>query len=165
MKIVSINEIPSATQNVPLNNLSDLYSKAQQMENICVANNGVGLAAAQVGIPWKFFIYCDENNKFHYMIDCEYTPASQDKHVSIEGCLSIKTEAGNMRYFKVNRYNAINVIGKELVAEEKIELKDFQKTINKSLESVIFQHEIDHQNNLLISSIGEEIFVEEAVQK
>lgn len=165
MKIVAINEIPASTQNVPLNNLSDLYSKAQQMEMLCVANNGVGLAAAQVGIPWKFFIYCDENNKFHYMIDCEYTPVGEDKHVSVEGCLSIRTDSGEMRHFKVMRHNSIKVTGKELVIGEKIEINDFEKTIDKSLECVIFQHEIDHQNNILISSIGDELFLQEIIKK
>jgi peptide deformylase len=162
MKIVPISEIPTETIAVPLDNLLDLYSKAQQMEILCVSNRGVGLAAVQVGIPWKFFIYCDEDNKFHYMIDCEYSPVGDDRHVSIEGCLSIKTNSGGMRHFKVMRYNSINVVGKELLINDKLEVVDFQKTINKSLECAIFQHEIDHHNNMLISSIGEEFFLQRA---
>jgi peptide deformylase len=160
MKIVSINEIPDSTQNVPLKNLPDLYSKAQQMEKICLSNNGVGLAASQVGIPWKFFIYCDDNDIFHYMIDCEYIPQGEDKYVSIEGCLSIKNEDGTMRHFKVMRNSSILVNGKELVVGDKLEIKNFNKKIDKGLECAVFQHEIDHQNNILISSIGEELFIQ-----
>lgn len=161
MKIVEINEIPIETQNTPLDNLSKLYSNAQQMEKICAENNGVGLAAAQVGIPWKFFIYSDEFGKFHYMIDCEYKPTTEKKHVSIEGCLSLRNSSNNIRHFKVMRYDSIEVVGKKLIAEDKLIVEDFKKTLTKGLECAIFQHEIDHQNNILISSIGEEISIEE----
>lgn len=161
MKIVELNQIPTETKNTPLENLPALYSKAQQMEKICIDNNGVGLAAAQVGIPWKFFIYSDEFGKFHYMIDCEYKPKSEDKYISIEGCLSLKNSSNNIRHFKVMRYSSIEITGKELIVEDKLKIENFNKLLNKSLECAIFQHEIDHQNNILISSIGEEIFIEE----
>lgn len=161
MKIVAINEIPSETQNVPLTNLSEVYSKAQQMENICKLNHGIGLAAAQVGLPWKFFVYSDESGKFHYMIDCEYFPKKETKYLSVEGCLSIRDSLSNIKHFKVMRYDFIDVIGKELIIEDKIKVVDFKKSLEKGLECAVFQHEIDHQNNILISSIGEEIFIEE----
>lgn len=164
MKIVAINEIPSETQSVPLSNLSEVYSKAQQMEEICKLNNGIGLAAAQVGLPWKFFVYSDEFGKFHYMVDCEYFSKKESKYLSIEGCLSIRNLIGNVRHFKVMRYDSIEVVGKELVVEDKISVVNFNKSFEKSLECAVFQHEIDHQNNILISSIGEEIFIEEVVK-
>lgn len=165
MKIVQINEIPSVTNNTPLNNLSELYATAQEMENLCKSNNGVGISAVQVGLPWKFFIYCDDQNIFHYMIDCEYSPKTQNKFVSVEGCLSIRNLDNSIRHFKVMRYDSINVKGYELLAKDKLEVVEFEKTLEKSLECAIFQHEIDHHNNLLISSMGEEIFIQEVVKK
>jgi len=159
MKIVSIEEIPKTTENTPMSNIDELYCVAQKMESLCIENNGVGLAAVQVGVPWKFFVYYNEkSNCFNYMIDCEYKPLSKNNHVSIEGCLSIRDQNQNIKLFKVNRHNSILVKGKKLIkTKDKLEVKDFEKTIDKSLECVIFQHEIDHQNNILISDIGEEV--------
>lgn len=163
MKIVPIEEIPTITQNTPLLDISELYSIAQKMESLCIENNGIGLAAVQVGIPWKFFVYYNEKlNRFNYMIDCEYTPLSKNNHISIEGCLSIKDSNQKTRLFKVMRHNSILVKGKKLVENSgQLEIKDFEKTLNKGLECVVFQHEIDHQNNILISSIGEELITKD----
>lgn len=166
MKIVSINEIPKATENTPVANLSELYSIGQQMEMLCKSSNGVGLAAAQVGIPWKFFVYEDQQSKeFCYILDCEYSPVNENKHLSIEGCLSIKGSNGEMRHFKVMRFDSILVTGKKLVSKDKLVVEDFQKVFYKGLECAIFQHEIDHQDNILISDIGEEIFIQDKFEK
>jgi len=165
MKIVSIEEIPKITESTPLANVSELYAIGQKMEALCVENNGVGLAAAQVGIPWKFFVCYDEKSKcFNYMVDCEYKPLSEDKHLSIEGCLSIRGSNNQMRHFKVMRYDSISVTGKKIAANDKLEIEDFQKVIRKGLECAIFQHEIDHQNNILISDIGQEIHIQDKLK-
>lgn len=166
MKIVSIGEIPKSTDNTPCDNLVEVYSTGQKMEKICKENNGVGLAAAQVGIPWKFFVYEDQSsNKFNYMIDCEYFPISEEKYLSIEGCLSIKTNDNKMRHFKVMRFKEIKVIGKILEDGDKLEIKNFEKIYKNNLECTIIQHEIDHQDDILISDIGEEISIQEKIEK
>lgn len=166
MKIVSISEIPKSTESTPVANLSELYAVGQQMEMLCKSSNGVGLAAAQVGIPWKFFVYEDQQSKqFCYMVDCEYSPLGDDKHLSIEGCLSIKGPNGQMRHFKVMRFNSILVTGKKIISKDKLIVEDFQKVLDKGLECAIFQHEIDHQDNILISDIGEEIFIQDKIKK
>jgi peptide deformylase len=166
MKIVSIDEIPKSTDNTPCDNLVEVYSTGQKMEKICKENNGVGLAAAQVGIPWKFFVYEDQSsNKFKYMIDCEYFPINEEKYLSIEGCLSIKTNDNKMRHFKVMRFKEIKVVGKILEDGDKLEIKNFEKIYKNNLECTIIQHEIDHQDDILISDIGEEISIQEKIEK
>lgn len=166
MKIVSLKEIPTNVEKTPCDNLIELYSVGQKMEKLCRENKGVGLAATQVGIPWKFFVYEDQSSKkFNYMIDCEYFPVGEDKYLSIEGCLSIKTYDGKMRHFKVNRFKEIKVIGKILSDKDKLEIKEFEKTLRGDLECAIFQHEIDHQDNILITDIGEEITIQEKISK
>lgn len=166
MKIVSLDKISKFSDNTPLDDLTKLYSTFQKMEKLCVKNNGVGLAAVQVGIPWKCFVYQDQTTrKFNYMIDCEYFPLSEDKYLSIEGCLSLKNDRGKMRHFKVNRFKKIKVVGKILIDREKIELRDFEKVFSNSLECAILQHEIDHQDNILLTDIGQEIFIREEIRK
>ena len=161
MKIVDLLAIPIAKET-PKNSLLELYAVGQKMEKLCVESKGVGLAAVQVGIPWKFFVYYNEKLKqFCYMVDCEYAPLNEKKYLSIEGCLSIKGKNGESRHFKVMRNELIRVNGKKIVVKDKIEIEDYSETIEKGLECSIFQHEIDHHNNILISSIGEEILLQE----
>ena len=164
MKIVSVQEIPKSTQIPPLDKLLEVYATGQQMEEICKKNNGVGLAAVQVGIPWKFFVYYNEDLKsFEYIADAKYEPLEQNSHLSIEGCLSLR-HGDKMRFFKDKRFDSIKVSGKKIVAKDKVEIEEFEKILNKSLESVVFQHEIDHQNNTLISDIGEEIDIQDKIR-
>lgn len=163
MKIVDFSEIPIALEN-PKYSLLELYATGQKMERLCVDSKGVGLAAVQVGIPWKFFVYYSEKlKKFCYMLDCKYTPLNENKYVSIEGCLSIKGKNGESRHFKVIRNEYIRVEGKIIIAKDKIEIEDYSEVILKGLECSIFQHEIDHHNNILISDIGEEILIQEKI--
>lgn len=166
MKIVPVDQIPKEIIDTPLNNLSELYSIAKQMELICVRNNGIGLSAVQVGIPWKFFIYYTDNPKnFHYMIDCDYYPIYEDQSVSIEGCLSIFDSNNNqLKRFQLNRYNSIKVKGKKLIVGDKLEVQDFEKNFDKGLECVVIQHEIDHQKNILISDKGQEIQIQQKIK-
>jgi peptide deformylase len=84
-------------------------------------------------------------------------------HISVEGCLSLKNN-NKMRHFKLKRYNKIKVSGKKLLAKDKIEVQEFSRVLEKGLECVIFQHEIDHQNNILISDIGEELDIQDKLK-
>ena len=157
MKIAPVDEIPNEMLDVPIEDLRSIFDTGKQMETICLENNGIGVSAPQVGIPWNFFVYQDEDKKFHYMVNCTYEPLSENKFSGIEGCLSLLDPKGKPRRFKVLRFFDIKVSGYELVFEEKLELQNFKKVFNPSMESVIFQHEIDHQKGILISEIGEEV--------
>lgn len=154
--IVPISEIPIAL-DVPIHidNLIEVFKIITQMEHLCIAEKGIGLSAVQIGIPWKLFII-QRNSEFEYYINCEYTGIGV-KSKSIEGCLSIKNKQGNIRRFEVDRYGIISVKGKRLkIVESSLILEDVDQ-IECDLYAVVFQHEIDHQNNILISDIGIEI--------
>lgn len=165
MKIVPIDQMPKESVNTPLDNVIEIFSFGQKLEKLCKENNGVGLSAVQVGIPWKFFVFYDENSdNFNYMVDCKYVPLNQNKYLSIEGCLSIRNNE-KIRHFKVMRHEIIRVDGKILeVTKEKVIAKEFSETFEKGLTCTIFQHEIDHHNNILISDIGEEIHFQEKIK-
>jgi peptide deformylase len=158
--LLESKDIPKNVVEAPTDNLSKLFVVAQHMEKICLDKKGIGLSAVQVGIPWKFFIYLDDKNNFNYMVNCEYKPLDEEKYVSIEGCLSISGPEGFPRRFKVYRNSNVIVFGKKLILEDEgLKLVDFSRSFSKGLESAVFQHEIDHQNDILISDIGEEIFI------
>jgi peptide deformylase len=55
LKIVPVVDIPKA-KDVPLESLMDIFRLCTKMEKICDVNDGIGLSAVQVGVPWNLFI-------------------------------------------------------------------------------------------------------------
>jgi len=155
INLVAVSDIPKA-QPTPTDDLMALFRLAAKMEKICDSEKGVGLSAVQVGVPYKFFIL-KRGRSYEYYVDCEYVGIG-DKQKSIEGCLSIRKPDGGFRRYEVDRYAAIQLKGKQLkvtntpsVVLEEITL------LETGLPAIIFQHEIDHGHDILISEIGREI--------
>jgi len=153
LKLVPLEEIPEA-QATPTDNLIDLFKLINQMEKICTENNGIGLAAVQIGIPWNLFIL-NRNSKYEYYLNCSYEGKSHPVK-SIEGCLSIKDSDGQIRRFELDRHSEVAIKGQRLVDYGELMLEDFE-SIETGLYSIVFQHEIDHARGILISTIGKEI--------
>jgi peptide deformylase len=152
--IVSVEDIPLAVET-PVDDLFNLFRVITAMEQICTIQDGIGLSAVQVGIPWKLFIV-KRNDEYEYYVNCEYDGIGE-KEKSIEGCLSLRDSFGNLRRFEVDRYPSILLKGKQLkVLDSSLILEDVDR-LEVDLYSVVFQHEIDHHRNVLISNIGKEI--------
>lgn len=159
MKIVPLDEIPTGDYHTPKDNLMLLYSTAKRMEELCNSKGGIGLAAAQVGLPWNLFVYWSNYpeipKNFSYMVDCEYY-SSGDQFLSIEGCLSL-----GQKRFQLERYESILVEGKELVIkDDSLVLQDLKKEF-KDTSAVVIQHEIDHKygREKMIDVIGKRIYL------
>jgi peptide deformylase len=153
MEIVPIEDIPKDVVDVPTSNLMTVYKTCLEMEQVCRKNQGIGLSAVQVGIPWKLFVVdrgTFPTSKFEYYLDCSYEPIDNRVQHTIEGCLSLRNEKGS-RQFQVERYVEVRVTGKQLIADDNLEVKEVDMTL-KDVPSIVFQHEIDHQNQILISS-------------
>jgi peptide deformylase len=166
MKLVPSDEIPKDIQETPLNDPMKIYQIFMKMEEICTSLGGVGLSAVQVGIPWKMFIKLSplDKSELHRMYDwyvnCEYEPIDWNANVaktkSLEGCLSLKRD-GKLRRFFVERFPTVRVKGKRFIADgPKPEFEDVEFEPELLVDAVIFQHEIDHHNGILISDIGNE---------
>jgi peptide deformylase len=155
--LVPLDEIPSAI-DAPTDKLIDLFRLITQMEHLCTEQNGIGLSACQVGIPWKLFVV-QRGTKYEYYVNCEYTGIGE-KNKSIEGCLSLKKDDGNLRRFEVDRYSMIRIIGKQIKVSNSpsLILEDIDR-IETDLYAIVFQHEIDHQfkREKMIDKIGKEI--------
>jgi peptide deformylase len=156
-KIVSAQDIPKQAMTTP-ENLINLYEVCQQMSDICEAEGGIGLSAFQIGLPWKVFVV-KQASGYEYYVDCDYEPiVDTDVQISIEGCLSLRNSSGKLRRFKIKRYKSVRVWGKRLVVNDgRLELVDINFVSAGDIFTVIFQHEIDHQKQILIESIGQEI--------
>ena len=152
LSIVPAGEIPKAS-DCPLDRALDVYKICQKLEKVCILEHGIGISAVQVGLPYKLFITLIGETR--YFANCEYE-CLNEKVDSVEGCLSLRNSEGGSRLFKVKRSTEIVVSGYELIANEKPKFKEFRENF-KDLAAIVMQHEIDHQNDILISS-GVELF-------
>ena len=165
-KIVETSCIPTEMQDVPSDRLIDVYEFYLQMIAICEQEKGIGLSAVQVGVPWNMFIVKGDGtnplipaNAYGCFIGCSYTPINEADLISIEGCLSLKNEAGEFRTFKLKRSSKVLVKGFMLKDEPFLRLDPVEVELTYKEQGVVFQHEIDHAFQILISDIGEEVFV------
>lgn len=158
LKIVPLESIPKGQECE--SDLPKLCKLALLLEAICEKEKGVGLSAVQVGVPFNFFVvnydYFSTRNRYRYFVDCVYTPITDDKEKSVEGCLSIRGVEGKLRYFEVSRFKKVSIKGKELIVEPTLQLKEFELTPTDYYR-IVFQHEIDHQNLITIDQIGKEV--------
>lgn len=155
LKIVPIENIPKAHE-VPLDNLMTIFRLCTKMEKICMDNEGIGLSAVQIGIPWNLFII-RRGRQFEYYVNCSYE-GKGNKIKSIEGCLSLRNEDGTFRRFEVERFEKARITGKQVLVSgmPSLLLQDVDSE-EHGLYSIVFQHEIDHSKDILISQIGREM--------
>ena len=157
LKIVPISQIPNS-KDTPVSDLMDIYKIFLDMEMLCKKESGLGLSAVQVGIPYNMFIVMMDGVA-NYYVNCIYEPVSFEQMDSIEGCLSIFDSFGKLIRYKLTRYSTIRVKGSRLGEKNgKPILLEVDK-VCCGLESIIFQHEIDHSFGKLISHIGTPIEV------
>lgn len=156
LHLVSSSSIPRG-ELCDLNDLSFICKLSITMEQICEREKGIGLAAVQLGVPLNFFTI-KFPDAYRHFTNCNYIPLGDSKEKSLEGCLSIKDKNGGLRHFEVDRFTSIRIEGKELltfpelkIIEVNLEPTDFYR--------IVFQHEIDHARQILISDTGREVFL------
>jgi len=99
--------------------------------------NGVGLAAPQIGISLRLAV-AEVRKRLYYLINPEITSYSQEKIVSEEGCLSIPGE-----FFPIFRSETVTV--------KYINEKGLPKKMRASgFLATVIQHEVDHLDGILI---------------
>lgn len=164
MKIVHIKNIPKIIKNASNESLIDIFKICQKMQIVCERENGIGIAAPQVGIDLHIFLVKGDGtcplvkeNEYGYFVDCTYKPIDNEKTVSLEGCLSLKDDSGKLRFFKVERFNKIKISGYQLITDSGLKLNPIDLELSISQQGAVFQHESDHNVPKLISDIGEEI--------
>jgi peptide deformylase len=113
----------------------NLIEIVNQMKKIMLANNGVGLAANQVGLNLSLFI-ARPKEKFYVFVNPSIVSHSEEE-IKEEGCLSLPNKWG-----LVKRYNKVKINYQDL--------RGRKKTLKASgLLAHIIQHEVDHLNGLL----------------
>ena len=126
---------------LPIENIDgELVTLAENMVETTLAAPGVGLAANQIGLPWRMFVVnigveTDKENLVS-VINPEIT-AMEGSELGEEGCLSIPDVLA-----EVNRASQIEIKGYDLDGNEvRYEAQGYLARA--------FQHEMDHLNGVL----------------
>ena len=116
------------------------------MSETMLDSNGIGLAAPQVHLSHRFFIYrnpdIEEGDKIRVsvLINPVIEKISDETEDNWEGCLSIPGMSGLVRRFKKIKYSAIDLKGDKISGEV------------EGLHARVIQHEFDHLNGILYIS-------------
>lgn len=126
---------------LPIENIDgELVTLAENMVETTLAAPGVGLAANQIGLPWRLFVVnigveTDKDNLVT-VVNPEIT-AMEGSELGEEGCLSIPDVIA-----EVNRASQIEIKGYDLDGNEvRYEAQGYLARA--------FQHEMDHLNGVL----------------
>lgn len=112
----------------------------ERMFELMYEQRGVGLAATQVNLPIRLFVYNPKGNREEGPEAVFINPVvsrPRSNELEEEGCLSLPGIYGNVVRAKTVHVNAFDISGKEID-------QDFS-----SYEARIIQHETDHLNGML----------------
>ena len=124
----------------------DLKKIIYDMSETMIDANGIGLAAPQVHLSHRLFIYRnpdiedEEKIKISVLINPKIENISNETEDDWEGCLSIPGMSGLVRRSKKIKYSAIDLKGKKVSGEV------------DGLHARVIQHEFDHLNGILYTS-------------
>ena len=124
----------------------DLKKIIYDMSETMIDANGIGLAAPQVHLSHRLFIYRnpeieeEEKIKVSILINPQIEKISDDTEDDWEGCLSIPGMSGLVRRSKKIKYSAIDLNGEKVSGEV------------DGLHARVIQHEFDHLNGILYTS-------------
>ena len=107
-----------------------------QMKKAMEQNNGVGLAAIQIGEPIRIIV-CEIDNKSYTFINPEIIKFSPETSIAEEGCLSLPNIYGEVERSEKITLKAVNFEGKRI------------KTKAYGLLARVIQHETDHLDGIL----------------
>ena len=132
------------TPCAPIDDISpDLLSTMDEMVEMMRAQNGVGLAAPQVGILGRFLVMMDPDSETVYrMINPRIVSYGTDKAIMEEGCLSVLGHDGLPVYANVTRPSSVVVEWTDERGENKM-------AEMHGLPARIVQHETDHLDGKL----------------
>jgi len=116
----------------------ELLSLVERMKLLMVDANGIGLAATQVGVLRRVFVFQRQEDEVAAVVNPEIVERSEETDVAEEGCLSIQGVL-----VPVERPMRITLAGRDESGEDvRFELDDIYARAA--------QHEVDHLDGVLI---------------
>lgn len=142
--MLKVVRYPTKTLNVPSAAVTifdaALKKLAQEMSETMIRENGIGLAAPQIGTNIQLIIVKvgNDDDSYRVYVNPEIVFAS-DKTVAIEeGCLSLPGVFGYVQRSSKIRFHYQDIEGKKHSAKA------------RGMEAIVLQHEIDHIRSTLI---------------
>jgi peptide deformylase len=123
----------------PVARVDDLLRRQiERMRRALVAADGAGLAATQVGLLRRLFVYrVEHDGPVEVLVNPRVVACSEETELFAEGCLSFLAVT-----VAVERPSAVRVIGEDLDGHAvTLEAEGF--------EASLLQHEIDHLDGIL----------------
>lgn len=124
-------------------NTLSLKSLVQDLKDTMIRGEGIGLAAPQIGVSLRVFVYIllDKHNKnkftVEHIINPELTFEDDEKIDSSEGCLSIPDIRCTLCRYNKTVAKGYNMYGEKIIVK------------GTDLLSRCLQHETDHLNGIL----------------
>lgn len=142
MAVAQIRQYPDAALKMPARRVEefddDLQRLVERMKQLMVDANGIGLAATQVGVLQRLFVFQCAENEVVALANPEIVERSKETSVDDEGCLSIQGVL-----LPIERPEKIVITGQdETGADVRYELEEPY--------SRVAQHESDHLDGVLI---------------
>jgi len=142
LALAQIRQYPDAALKMPARPVEefddDLRRLADRMKQLMADANGIGLAATQVGVLKRLFVFQASEDETVALANPEIVERSEEATVEDEGCLSIQGVL-----LPVERSATIAIRGQdEHGAEVRYELEEPY--------SRVAQHEFDHLDGVLI---------------
>ena len=148
LKIAKLGHPVLVKKTSEINNLDniDLKKIVYDMSETMLDANGIGLAAPQVHLTHRMFIYRNpdiedgEKIQISVLINPIIKKISDETEDDWEGCLSLPGMSGLVRRYKKINYSAIDLNGQNISGEV------------EGLHARVIQHEFDHLNGVLFTS-------------
>lgn len=138
MKLVLLGDEQLTKNCDPVTDFNEALSKTvQSMFQLMREENGIGLAAPQVGIQKRFFVVQLDDGVERVFINPEIIQTSQELCTMEEGCLSIPKFYADVSRAKTIRMQFLDLAAKPHVIEA------------TGLLARVIQHENDHLNGVL----------------
>jgi peptide deformylase len=142
LALAQIRQYPDAALRIPARPVEevddDLRSLVERMKVLMRDANGIGLAAPQVGVLQRLFVFQADEDEVIALVNPEIVEAGEVRQVDDEGCLSIQGVV-----VPVERPVKITIAGTD----------EHGKEVRRTLEepySRVAQHESDHLDGVLI---------------
>ena len=140
--LAQIRQYPDAAlkmQARPVQEFDDeLRDLVERMKRLMEDANGIGLAATQVGVLWRLFVFLPAPDEVAVVVNPEIVERGEETDVADEGCLSIQGVL-----VPVERATTVTVAGLDENGDEvRYELEDVYARAA--------QHESDHLDGILM---------------
>ncbi|MGQ9855315.1 MAG: peptide deformylase [Fervidobacterium sp.] len=136
MKVRVLGDPVLRKKAVPVTDFASVRAILEEFKMTMYSEDGVGLAAPQVGISQRFFAM-DDGSGFKMVVNPEIIEHSDEKEIGEEGCLSVPGV-----FADVERYKWVRVRYQD-------EHGIYHEELLEGYAARIFQHEYDHLDGVL----------------